>query len=420
MNFFCRFSNMACLVLCLIILGCNSSEQPKEDEPDIIPTGGFDTKNSLHFNEGVSILNQKGKKTVLDASGNPSEALSHENIVKNVGAEISSLDHFHDGLAVVLVKKKDGSLEWAYINKKGKNPFGKTFSYAGEFENGNAIIKEENGWGLIDKKGKYLITPQYEGVSHITNGNVWIKKETGWNYVSHLSMKPVLDGTYLIYGEDYEGTFWIDKASEDPEKVLRAYANSKGEIISPWFSNATNFSEGLAAFEQDDKWGFIDKDGNIVISPEFGYTSSFSEGLARFTTVTDNEFGEWGYIDKKGKIVIPMQFKFAGDFKNGIAEVKDENGRCGFINTKGEVIIDYQFESNYQFHEGLAAVNAAGKWGFIDKSGKVVVPFQFDKIPTFVDQPFDGGFSGGGAKVDIDGYEFFIDKTGSCIMGCLE
>lgn len=115
-----------------------------------------------------------------------------------------------------------------------------------------------------------------------------------------------------------------------------------------------------------------------------------------------------------------MQFKFAADFKNGIAEVKDKNGRCGFINTKGEVIIDYQFESSYQFHEGLAAVNTADKWGFIDKSGKVVVPFQFDKIPTFVDDPFDGGFSGGAAKVEVDGYEFFIDKKGNCIMGCLE
>jgi hypothetical protein len=420
MNSFFRFSNISYLFFCLTFLACNSSENPIEEDPPRESIIGFDTEESLHFNEGLSILNRHGKKILVNDSGHSPKDLSHDNIVKNVGAEISSLDHFHDGLAVVLIKRKDGSLEWGYINKKGKNPFRKSFSYAGEFENGSAIIKENDNWGLIDKKGNYLVPPKYEGVSHIINENMWIKEGPEWSYVSYPKMIPVLEGTYLIYGEDYEGTFWIDKASEDPEKVLRAYANNKGEIMSPWFSNATNFAEGLAAFEQDDKWGFIDKLGKISIPPSFDYAANFSEGMARFTTVIDNEFGDWGYIDKTGEIVIPMQFKFAADFKNGIAEVKDENGKCGFINAKGEVIIDYQFESSYPFHEGLAAAKTIDKWGFIDKNGKIVVPFQFDKIPTFVDAPFDGGFSGGAAKVDIDGYEFFIDKTGSCILGCLE
>jgi hypothetical protein len=420
MNSFFRFSSIIYIFFCLTFLACNSSENSTDEDDPNVSNNTFDTQSSLHFNEGLSILNQNGEKILIDGNGNSPKGLAHDNIVKNVGAEISSLDHFHDGLAVILIKKKDGGLEWGYINKKGKNPFKKSFSYAGEFENGSAIIKEDNGWGLIDKKGNYLVPAKYEGVSHLINKNMWIKEGPEWSYVSYPKMTPVLEGTYLIYGEDYEGTFWIDKASDDPEKVLRAYANNKGKIISPWFSNATNFSEELAAFEQNDKWGFIDKNGKIVIPPSFDYASNFSEGMARFTTVTDNEFGDWGYINKTGEIIIPMQFKFAADFKNGIAEVKDNDGKCGFINTRGEVIIDYQFESSYQFHEGLAAVKTAKKWGFINKIGKVVIPFQFDKIPTFVDAPFDGGFSGGAAKVDIDGYDFFIDKAGNCMMGCLE
>lgn len=282
MNSFFRISSIGSIIFCLMLVACNSSDSTgNEEKPSNTSPNNFDAQNSLHYNEGLSILNRNGKKTLVGFNGNSDEDLSHDNIVKNIGAEISSLDYFHDGLAVVLIKRNDGGLEWGYINKKGKNPFGKSFSYAGEFKNGAAIIKEENGWGLIDTKGNYLIPTKYGGVSHIANGNVWIKEGTEWTYVSYPKMDLVLEGNYVIYGEDYEGTFWVDKASEDPEKVLRAYANSKGKIISPWFSNATNFAEGLAAFEQDEKWGFIDKNGEIIITPNFGYASNFSEGLAR-------------------------------------------------------------------------------------------------------------------------------------------
>ena len=40
--------------------------------------------------------------------------------------------------------------EWNYLDSNGVNLFSIPFSFAGEFENGRAIVKGTNGWGLVD------------------------------------------------------------------------------------------------------------------------------------------------------------------------------------------------------------------------------------------------------------------------------
>ena len=40
------------------------------------------------------------------------------------------------------------------------------------------------------------------------------------------------------------------------------------------------FSEGLLCLKNHDKYGFVDKKGNIVVPLEYDYANSFDEGLA--------------------------------------------------------------------------------------------------------------------------------------------
>ncbi len=418
------------LLLVILTYACNSSDSnttpnvnhsdETTDNPPSKPDSSFDPMSSMHFEEGFSILNRNGKKAFINSKGDFPDVLQQSNIEEQLGVEISSMDHFHNGLAVVMIKQLNGSLRWGYINTSGKDPFGKSFNYAGEFENGNAIVKDENGWGIIDTKGAFIIQPEYQGVSPIIDNRVWLKDEEGWTYVSYPEMDTILEGKYQIYGETFEGTYWVDKQAENPEIVQRAYANKDGKILTEWYNNATNFSEGLSAFEKDGKWGFVNPKGEEIIAPQFGYTGAFSEGMAPFTTVQGSEFGDWGFLTPDGSIKIPMQFSFASPFKNGYAEVRDITGRRGFINPDGQLVVNYKYDMNFNFHEELAAVKKGEQWGFINEVGDLIIPFQYDKVSTFVDDAFDGGFSGGAAKVEVDGHEFFINKRGDCIMGCLE
>jgi WG containing repeat len=70
-------------------------------------------------------------------------------------------------------------------------------------------------------------------------------------------------------------------------------------IILPKFDTIRIFFENRAAFKKDNKWGFIDADGNVVIRPQFEEVTNFVEGRAIFRK--DSKFGA---IDASGQIVI--------------------------------------------------------------------------------------------------------------------
>jgi hypothetical protein len=57
-----------------------------------------------------------------------------------------------------------------------------------------------------------------------------------------------------------------------------------------------NFSESLAPVKLNDKWGFIDKNGNEVIKIKYDLVLEFSEGLAVFKLKN-----KWGLVNKQGK-----------------------------------------------------------------------------------------------------------------------
>jgi hypothetical protein len=85
----------------------------------------------------------------------------------------------------------------------------------------------------------------------------------------------------------------------------------------------------LAPVELKKKFGFIDKKGKIVILPHFRNARDFSEGLA----AVQEEGGymkKYGYINKSGKMVIDYKFSYADSFSDGMAcvQIKD---KWGFI-----------------------------------------------------------------------------------------
>lgn len=71
-----------------------------------------------------------------------------------------------------------------------------------------------------------------------------------------------------------------------------------------------DYKEGFSAIKINDKYGFIDKKGNIVIAPIYNFASSFSEGLAE---VRINY--KYGFIDTKGNIVISPVYDSTSSFK---------------------------------------------------------------------------------------------------------
>ena len=74
----------------------------------------------------------------------------------------------------------------------------------------------------------------------------------------------------------------------------------------------------------NDKWGYIDKDGNTVIAPQYSAAYSFNTDVN--DTAPAAKDGKFGYIDINGEFIVSPSYSFAGIFSDsGLAKVIDSN-----------------------------------------------------------------------------------------------
>jgi Flp pilus assembly protein TadD len=225
---------------------------------------------------------------------------------------------------------------------------------------------------------------------------------------------------------------------QSAETHLYGYINKNGKIvIPPQFSEAGEFSNGLAQIRENGKSGYINTYGEIVIAPIFDDVISdttfqdvkfMDNGLAR-VEIRHKNYKSIGYINKSGEFVIPIQFGFGRSFSEGLAFVSiySEDGnkaiKEGYIDESGKFVIETEFEGSFgDFKNGLAPFQREktglslilnhfatyGKYGYIDKSGDIVIDEQFDYAGNFNDN--------GLAGVTVNNKHGFINKKGKVVI----
>lgn len=203
------------------------------------------------------------------------------------------------------------------------------------------------------------------------------------------------------------------------------YIDKQGNTVIDYkFDAAMPFSDGLGMVLEDEKTGYVDKDGNIVIECKYDNAGEegFQNGVARVY-----QDDEWGVIDKEGNTIVPFgKYYRIEAFKNGIAKVKSEVSRTytsetGYIDTQGNEIVEMSLDNlglGY-FNEGLALKSTAKyndtsssisdtKYGYVDENLDVVIEQKYKKASDF---------SEGLAAVSEDGENIgFIDTKGNLVI----
>ena len=112
----------------------------------------------------------------------------------------------------------------------------------------------------------------------------------------------------------------------------------------------------------------------------------FNNGLAPFKA---ND--KYGFIDKKGNIVIEPTYTLARNFKDGLALVCKQENECGYINNKNKAIIDYKYDINLynkedenkifdsKVKDGLLIVDKESKKALFNTKGKQLTKFKYIK-----------------------------------------
>src|SRR6185437_7575772 len=248
---------------------------------------------------------------------------------------------------------------------------------------------------FIDPDGRISVSDVYAGDAYFSEGKACVVNRSGKSgfidYVGNVVIPFNFDGLGMFReGLCSKNGGFIDHAGR--------------WFIPPRFLIAAAFSEGRAFVSLDgDTFGFVDLKGDLVISPKFQQCRQFSEGLSG---VYRDE--RWGYIDHQGQIKIPHVFEETRvqGFRDGLAGVKID-GMWGFIDPGGNFAVKPQYEDIGYFSEGHAPVRQNGKWGLIDLDGRQVVDRQFNEL---------GQLDGGLAPAKINDTAGFISGNGSWVI----
>ncbi|WP_096202047.1 WG repeat-containing protein [Bacillus sp. FJAT-45350] len=298
-----------------------------------------------------------------------------------------------------------------YINKEGDIYIPPQYNQAFDFSDG---LGKVSSWidgvaktGFINENGNFAIEPIYDHAESFSDGLAAVSIFREQQLTGFINTKGELviemEGVFQVIDNLSEGVAKVFYSS--PEDYTMGFVNKEGEVIVPPTYNVASmkFSDGLGFFADDEKQYYFDYAGNIVLEFDRDILACpFTGGLACMKG--DNE--KWGYMNKQAEMIIEPQYESAQPFSEGLALIK-LNQKWGFINQKGLQVIAPQFDLASSFSEGIAWVEVDGKWGAINREGELVIEPQFEFT-----LPFEGGL----ARVFINDKEAFINREGTIVF----
>lgn len=246
-----------------------------------------------------------------------------------------------------------GEEGWCYVDESGRAQLNGAFEAATPFN--------ENGFAVVLKDGKYYTILQ--------NGDRYGVDETGITDVYGINGSRILaqhDGKYSYYNYDFEclapghqyeqitanacglaavkkdGKWGIitDEGETVMDFVLEDVAvNSLGAV----------FADNRAMVKEDGGWYLIDEEGNRVC--ETAFPEAKAPESSGYIAVGDGE--KWGFIDREGNVVIPYQYEDALSFSDGVAAV-EIGVTWNYISEKNNRVIEQEFLKAQPFHNGRA------------------------------------------------------------------
>lgn len=149
---------------------------------------------------------------------------------------------------------------------------------------------KELKWGYINPQGEMVIAPKFDGASDFCDGLAVVK----------------IDWERICINKN--GDF-VDAPADSPTPTPQ---------FESGYAPHYELHDGLIRFVENQKFGYKDKDGNVVIKPQYFDATDFSERLA---CVKKGKTSSWGYIDTTGRIAIPANYRQAKPFNEGLAAV---------------------------------------------------------------------------------------------------
>lgn len=249
------------------------------------------------FSAGLCPVKTEGKWGYVDNTGHKVIA----NKFLEVGYHSGNLAPVIDSEGEIYYIDETGNKKKVILNIEG-------IQQLGLIENGVFSLYDGKTWGFYDE-GEQLLFGGYDEVSSMGNGVAAVMQDGKWTLVDR--------GGNPLTEQHYDGVVMDEKRvvyRNERIFVFEGYdcymIDLEGNNIGSAYQDAKVFNDGsYAAVELNNRWGFVDKEGEIKIEPCYEDARSFSNGLAAVKYA-----GKWGFIDIDGNMVIDSQFDDAKDF----------------------------------------------------------------------------------------------------------
>ncbi len=231
---------------------------------------------------------------------------------------------------------------WGIIDKSGKEVLSPQYLYIDIVSKERVIAKQYDKYGIVDINNQTVEGFDYKRITAVSDNIIRFRTKAGYYYQNLLSGKKSKNF-------DKAGIYENERAIVSDGKKTIVLDNAFVAIKEFDYQKLQHAGEGYFKFKENDKWGLIDPDFNIIREADLYLLNKYQEGHILYALASDR----WGYLDKNGEIFLPAELPIAWEYKNGYARIFHSKG-VGFIDTTKNLVVDRRMFEVRDFYNGLA------------------------------------------------------------------
>lgn len=261
---------------------------------------------------GFIVKNESGKYGIVDYSNNKILEAKYDGIekvygndlyvakkdgkqilVKKGGEEI--LNKGFDEIKGILKTQDAGIIyvedsKYGIMELNGNTKIKAKYEDLKEAKSGIFIAKKDGKYGIIDLEENEKVEFKYNSITYNEKADIYITEDEQFNNDIINNNFEVKQSGILVDMDDEKGYIELRQADE------YKYYNFKFEE-----RNVTDIftSNTLYLSKKDGKYGFVDKDGNVVV--DYIYDDATEQNAFGYAGIKKD--GKWGSIDNKGNVV---------------------------------------------------------------------------------------------------------------------
>lgn len=285
----------------------------------------------------------------------------------NVKVEVNNDEISSNGKQILIIRGKEKYVLDNDLNKKIlKNNYENIKLGVGNY----LYIKIKGKYGIIDNSEVVKVAPKYEEFLNLNDKNILIGSIKAENYFINLDENIEKKIDYENYSVESFNRIMVSKNGK-----IGYINNLSKEVIPLEYDGGFSFKDkkDFIQLKKGEFWYLLDSKTLKLKKLPFEDIGEYSDG---YMVVEKNE--KFGYINKYGELKISLKYIIAEEFKEGIAIVGNEKG-FGVIDKFGKEIIKAIYDKIFIKGSYIYVIKDE-KYGLFSKGGREIIPAVYEKL----------------------------------------